>query len=264
MTPSSKKKKIDQNSTPSLLLNKLEPKEDLKIDVLISKLQRMEQKYVNEMEFAMNNYVQVVDDSIYWKNEAHRCQKQQLFGNLRKIYKFHKNNFQPRLVGCGDDVKKLAQIFISSIDYGSFYCYVTHAIVEKSSEKWRRLYRKIFDQFYYKCGRGIRFHPMEHLLEYKNILHEISSELYKAYDANFQLIVIMIAAKNSLQNLINQVVNGSFVVRIVEVGEVSINVQMELKAITEEKFEENIDLFLVPREDCFYGYRQPVNYSNSY
>lgn len=258
MTPPRKKRTALQYSTPSLLLDILEPNEDLDIDYSIKKLQQLEQNYVNELQFAMDNYVQVVDDSIYWKNKTYRWQKQQLFGNLRKIYKFHKYNFQPRLLGCGEDVEKLAQLFISSVDHGSFYCYVSHAMVEKSAEKWRSWYRKIFDQFYTKCGRGYCFHPMAHLVGYKKLLHEISTELHKSFDTNFQLIVAMFSAENSLQNLIDQALNASFVERIVEVREVLMNVHMEVKAKVEET-EENIDLFLVPREDCFYGYRQPVN-----
>lgn len=259
MSSPAKQKKTVESSTPAVLLNILEPKKDLKIEDFITKLHKLEHEYVNDMQFVMDNYVEVVDDSIHWKQKEYRWQKQQLFGNLRKIYKFHKYNFQPRLVGCGDDIKKLAQLFISSIDYGSFYCYVNHAIVEKSAARWRRLYRKIFDQFYEKCGKGIRFHPMEHLLEYKVILHDISIELHKAFDTNFRLIVAMFAAENSLQQLIDQYMNGSFVDSIVEVREVSINAHIELKAMTEGKIEEATDLFLIPNQDCFYGYRQPVN-----
>ena len=258
MTSPAKKKETVESSAPELLMDILEPQEDFKMQYFLTKLQKHEHDYVNNMQFAMDNYVQVVDDSIHWKQETYRWQKQQLFGNLKKIYKFHKYNFQPRLVGCGDDIRKLAQLFISSIDYGSFYCYINHAIVEKSAERWRRLYRKIFDQFHEKCGRDIQFHPMEHLLGYKKLLHQISTELHKSFDENFKLIVAMYAAENSLRKLINQYVNGNLVDRIMEVKEVSINVHMELKAMTEGKIEETIDLFLVPREDCFYGYRQPV------
>lgn len=221
----------------------------------------MELKYVNEMSLMMRTYVKPIIVSCQSKSFETRWENLQLFGNLREIYEFHKFIFQPKLLRCLGDVEKIAKLFIKTINDGYFNYYVCHSIVEKSSENWRKYYGPALEMLSEKSGIQFQFSPMNQLLGYKKILHEINACLHKDFDENFQKIVLMLDTEKCLQKLIDRVLEASFVHKIMEINKISINAQKELKTLIESK-EETVDLFLVPREDCFYGCRQPVCLSN--
>ncbi|CAO1334609.1 unnamed protein product [Diamesa serratosioi] len=248
-----------QSKVCNQLMDILEhPKLELSVDVNVKKLLLLERKYVSAMGFMIRNYVNIVDYSRDSQPLEIRWKLQLLFGNMREIYEFHKTKFLPKLLACYGDVEQIAELFISSINDDSFYNYVSHLIVEKSSENWRKFCGKLFKELHKNYGIAFRFNPMEHLLEYKKFLREISSCLHNDFDKNHQQIVAIFDAENCLQKLIDQVMNASFVHKITEINQVSIETQNKLKTMIESN-EETIPLFLVPRKDCFYGYCQPIN-----
>lgn len=63
-----------------------------------------------------------------------RGQKHRVFGNIESIYKFHCNEFYPKLLECGDDVEQIAELFTSYVTRDYFYGYIIYAINRKRSE----------------------------------------------------------------------------------------------------------------------------------
>jgi hypothetical protein len=57
-----------------------------------------------------------------------------VFGNIFSIYKFHADEFFPKLVECGEDVEQIAELFTSYVTRDYFYSYVIYAINRKRSE----------------------------------------------------------------------------------------------------------------------------------
>lgn len=63
-----------------------------------------------------------------------RGQKHRVFGNIESIYKFHCNEFYPKLVECCEDVEQIAELFTSYVTRDYFYGYIIYAINRKRSE----------------------------------------------------------------------------------------------------------------------------------
>lgn len=57
-----------------------------------------------------------------------------MFGNIESIYKFHCNEFYPKLKNCEDDVEQIAELFTSYVTRDYFYGYIIYAINRKRSE----------------------------------------------------------------------------------------------------------------------------------
>lgn len=63
-----------------------------------------------------------------------RGQKHRVFGNIESIYKFHCNEFYPKLLDCGEDVEAIADLFTIYVSKDYFYAYIIYAINRKKSE----------------------------------------------------------------------------------------------------------------------------------
>lgn len=64
-----------------------------------------------------------------------RGKNREIFGNMRQIYQFHKNELFPKLRSVQSDSMEVANIFNTLIDQNYFYCYVSYASNKKQSDE---------------------------------------------------------------------------------------------------------------------------------
>lgn len=102
---------------------------------IIRELQENEQNYVRSLGNGIKIYMSVMDQNEFDNfPRTLRGQKFRVFGNIFSIYKFHCDEFFPRLVECGEDVEQIAELFTSYVTRDFFYAYVIYAINRKKSE----------------------------------------------------------------------------------------------------------------------------------
>lgn len=166
-----------------------------------------------------------------------RGQKHRVFGNIESIYKFHCNEFYPKLVECGDDVEQIADLFTSYVTRDYFYGYIIYAINRKRSELlcnyhvhyWKvsnellkfKLFlnrfeiqnfhfRYFFQQIQNQCGdrlgiNSFLLQPIQRLPRYQLLLNEIIKELSKDIENTKQSIAACCVAEKNIQRLLDTV-----------------------------------------------------------
>lgn len=100
---------------------------------MIKELQDTEEKYISALENGIADYVTAMS-----REDLPKClrgKKHRIFGNIEAIYEFHKKKFNPKLLQCGDDVEKIANLFTNFITNDYFYLYITYGINRSQSEQ---------------------------------------------------------------------------------------------------------------------------------
>lgn len=114
-------------------------------DIIVS-----EEKYIKLQELMIAKYVREfeTESGFILSNETSiiKRQKEELFGPIEAIYRFHKEEFQPMLVSCGDDVMLFATSLSKMCKDGAFNIYLIYAMDEKVSDRHIIIYVLISTQ----------------------------------------------------------------------------------------------------------------------
>lgn len=100
----------------------------------MEELLKSEENYILALENGITHYLSALKCESLPK--CLRGKKKQIFGNIEKIYEFHKNKFYPNLLQCGGDVVKTADLFTSFITNDYFYEHVTYGTFQSSMNKF--------------------------------------------------------------------------------------------------------------------------------
>lgn len=111
----------------------------------MEELLQNEKIYVETLKTGIQNYVQIFNDAPDEVPRKLKGLKYHLFSNIEKIYEFHKEILFPKLNEVGNDLVKIAEVFIELINQNYFYCYVLYAINKKRSELLCRKHDDFFN-----------------------------------------------------------------------------------------------------------------------
>jgi hypothetical protein len=87
---------------------------------------------VRTLHAGIKNYYEKMDTEILPRQLM--GQKFRIFGNIENIYRFHKEEFLPKLAECNEDIELISETFTYFIQNDYFYGYVLYAINSKKSE----------------------------------------------------------------------------------------------------------------------------------
>lgn len=71
--------------------------------------------------------------------------KYHIFGNIERLYAFHKEELLPALIACNGDVIFIANLFYTFIIKDHFYGYVLFGLNKPRAEKLTSEYKEFFD-----------------------------------------------------------------------------------------------------------------------
>lgn len=176
-----------------------------KIERIIQELFDNEKTYVETLEQGIEDYIEKFDE-IALPNSL-KGQRIYLFSNIENIHHFHKNKFHPKLLLCGFDPKKIADLFTTFLDDNHFDKYIIYVLNRKKSEKLCKENKYFFKQIQ-KDRLGINsflLQPIQRLPRYQLILGEIIKDLMKDLDKNKPAIAACCIAEKGIQRLLNTV-----------------------------------------------------------
>lgn len=104
---------------------------------LIAQFIVMDSKYIDDMERMIEHFIEAFDNlpSLRLKNEAAVSNrlKQEIFGPIELIYKFHKFTFHPTLLACRHDLQLFASSISRLCNEGDFNSYIVFAMEQQVS-----------------------------------------------------------------------------------------------------------------------------------
>ncbi|XP_070496141.1 pleckstrin homology domain-containing family G member 4B-like [Chironomus tepperi] len=195
-------------SRPTSITSQLSNLSTSKLFNIIRELQENEENYVRSLKNGIVNYMTVMNRRELPKTL--RGQKHRVFGNIESIYKFHCNEFYPKLVECGEDVELIAELFTSYVTRDYFYGYIIYAINRKRSELLCNYHVHYWKQIQNQCGdrlgiNSFLLQPIQRLPRYQLLLNEIIKELSKDIENTKQSIAACCVAEKNIQRLLDTV-----------------------------------------------------------
>lgn len=141
-----------------------------------------EENYVNTLGKGIEDYVSVMHQKDL--PMALRGQRYHIFGNIEKIYQFHREVFLPKLRENRASIAGIAETFIKFIESDRFYCYILFALNRPKSEKICNKNLEFFQERQQavedKLGlNSFLLQPIQRLPRYKLLLAEINKEVLK-------------------------------------------------------------------------------------
>ncbi|CAG9812083.1 unnamed protein product [Chironomus riparius] len=195
-------------SRPTSITSQLSNISTSKLFNIIRELQENEENYVRSLKNGIVNYMTVMNRRELPKTL--RGQKHRVFGNIESIYKFHCNEFYPKLVECCEDVEQIAELFTSYVTRDYFYGYIIYAINRKRSELLCNYHVHYWKQIQNQCGdrlgiNSFLLQPIQRLPRYQLLLNEIIKELSKDIENTKQSIAACCVAEKNIQRLLDTV-----------------------------------------------------------
>ncbi|XP_058457419.1 uncharacterized protein LOC131434589 [Malaya genurostris] len=245
-----------------------------KLTYLIEELLDTERNYINTLEKGISTYIKGVFYRVPIPTDLVNM-KYHLFGNIEYIHQFHKSILLPKLVGCGKDVSKIADVFIKYLENDSFYGYVLYSLYHPKSQRLCEQFARFFEdhQNYSGDKLGVKsfiLQPIQRLPRYLLLLNNLGKALRpNEPSSDDDCIVIQYQrvrkAESELQNFINTM-NDSMEVNEIEECENTEEDEIEMgfgvpKPITvlREQNSENQILFLYPKDHENPERSRPIN-----
>uniref|UniRef100_A0A1Q3FK88 Putative guanine nucleotide exchange factor for rho and rac gtpase n=1 Tax=Culex tarsalis TaxID=7177 RepID=A0A1Q3FK88_CULTA len=153
-----------------------------RITNIMKELLDNEENYVNTLGKGIEDYVSVMHQKDL--PMALRGQRYHIFGNIEKIYQFHREIFLPRLRENRASIAGIAETFIKFIESDRFYCYILFALNRPKSEKICNKNLEFFQERQHavedKLGlNSFLLQPIQRLPRYKLLLAEVNKEVLK-------------------------------------------------------------------------------------
>lgn len=145
---------------------------------VIQELVQTERNYVSSLERGIKIYVQTLETNAR-NYPALLGKKYHIFGNIERLYAFHKEELLPSLIACNDDVIYIATLFYTLISKDYFYGYVLFGLNKPRAEKLTSEYKEFFDGITNKTDEdklGVNsflLQPIQILPRYKLLFGEI-------------------------------------------------------------------------------------------
>uniref|UniRef100_A0A336MQB8 CSON015274 protein n=1 Tax=Culicoides sonorensis TaxID=179676 RepID=A0A336MQB8_CULSO len=181
------------------------------LNVIIELIQT-EKNYVNNLERGIDTYVKTLDSRAQ-NYPALLGKKYHIFGNIERVFAFHKEELLPALIECNNDVHLIANKFNEFITNDHFYCYVLFGLNKPRAERLTLEYKEFFDEITKssedKLGvNSFLLQPIQILPRYKLLFGELIKAL--ANDINRiknveDLLKACCKAEKQIQRLLDNV-----------------------------------------------------------
>ncbi|XP_049539743.1 uncharacterized protein LOC125953932 isoform X1 [Anopheles darlingi] len=245
---------------------------DMKISFLIDELLETERNYINTLQKGIATYIEAVFNEQTPPAPELSGKKYHLFGNLEYIFRFHRNAFLPKLLTTGNDVERIADVFIHFLENDSFYGYILYSMYHPKSQRVCEQHIRFFEQHQQTHGdklgvKSLILQPIQRLPRYQLMLASIFKLLIKkpgAISRNTQLHKVCVAEKR-LQTLIG-IMNESVTINDIlqcekaEDDEVELGFGVPKPAIVlKNQNHDNQVLFLYPKDNELVDRNKPIN-----
>uniref|UniRef100_A0A6M2DSP9 Putative guanine nucleotide exchange factor for rho and rac gtpase n=1 Tax=Xenopsylla cheopis TaxID=163159 RepID=A0A6M2DSP9_XENCH len=147
----------------------------------VKELLTTERTYVEDLEFVCRTYMLRAcnDDDIPM---ALQGKSLIIFGNMEKIKDFHKTEFLPALLRCGENPEQICQVFTKFID--KLYCYTEYALNKPHSEKLMKEVMAFFEKTRVAIGdvlglNSFLLKPLQRLVKYRQLIERIAKNFKK-------------------------------------------------------------------------------------
>uniref|UniRef100_A0A1Q3FJR2 Putative guanine nucleotide exchange factor for rho and rac gtpase n=1 Tax=Culex tarsalis TaxID=7177 RepID=A0A1Q3FJR2_CULTA len=207
-----------------------------RITNIMKELLDNEENYVNTLGKGIEDYVSVMHQKDL--PMALRGQRYHIFGNIEKIYQFHREIFLPRLRENRASIAGIAETFIKFIESDRFYCYILFALNRPKSEKICNKNLEFFQERQHavedKLGlNSFLLQPIQRLPRYKLLLAEVNKEVLKLIadsllDSVKDEIGVLCKAEKRLEKFIDVVNEAMSINDIQECYEDSYSMQADL------------------------------------
>ncbi|XP_063707894.1 uncharacterized protein LOC134836635 isoform X2 [Culicoides brevitarsis] len=218
----------------------LTEKNQRQLSNVVQELIQTEKSYVEGLERGISIYVTPLDR--YARNyPALLGKKYHIFGNIERLYAFHKEELLPALLACNDDVIAIATLFYTYITKDFFYGYVLFGLNKPRAEKLTHEYKEFFDgitkESEDKLGvNSFLLKPIQLLPRYKLLFGEIIKALANDLDGikNVKdIISVCCIAEKQIQRLLDNVNEALSLNDIEEVHEFDLLEQGKFKKMNE-------------------------------
>ncbi|XP_050090764.1 uncharacterized protein LOC126574551 [Anopheles aquasalis] len=245
---------------------------DMKISFLIDELLETERNYINTLQKGITIYIEAVFNGPTAPPPELGGKKYHLFGNLEYIFRFHRNAFLPKLLTTGNDVERIADVFIQFLENDSFYGYILYSMYHPKSQRVCEQHISFFERHQQAHGdklgvKSLILQPIQRLPRYQLMLASIFKLLIKkpgAINRNTQLHKVCVAEKR-LQTLIG-IMNESVTINDIlqcekaEDDEVELGFGVPKPAIVlKNQNHDNQVLFLYPKDNELVDRNKPIN-----
>ncbi|KAL1403184.1 hypothetical protein pipiens_005774 [Culex pipiens pipiens] len=242
-----------------------------KLAYLIDELVETERNYINTLERGITTYIKNVFQKTPIPSELINM-KYHLFGNIEYIHLFHKSVLLPKMIACGKDSGRIADVFRKYLENDSFYGYVLYSLYHPKSQRLCEQFSRFFENHQNHSGdklgvKSFILQPIQRLPRYNMMLNSIAKALRKSAQtsstsANLQSVE---AAQRMMEAFINSMNESMAVNDIVECeraedDEVEMGFGVPKPAtVLKEQNSENQILFLYPRECENAERNKPIN-----
>ena len=142
----------------------------------MNELLENEENYVHTLEKGINNYITVMQETNLPPGLV--GQQYHVFGNIERIYEFHRDFFLPKLEENCCSIEGIAETFINCIERDNFYNYILYALNRPKSEKISTEYLEFFQERQNRVGdklglNSFLLQPIQRLPRYRLLLNEI-------------------------------------------------------------------------------------------
>ncbi|XP_055621760.1 uncharacterized protein LOC129765449 isoform X2 [Toxorhynchites rutilus septentrionalis] len=249
-----------------------EPKQT-KLSYLIEELLITERNYINTLELGITTYITNVFSESTLPPELLNM-KYHIFGNIEYIHQFHQSILLPKLIACGKDAVRIADVFCRHIENDSFYGYVLYSLYHPKSQRLYVKFSGFFEKHQNTSGdklgvKSFFLQPIQRLPRYKLILDSIAKSLLsdnQPDDHDIQTkLQLVCRAGDAMQNFINTMNECMAVNDIAECEktedeevEMGFGVLKPVNVLIGQN-SENQTLFLYPRSDDNQERSKPIN-----
>lgn len=142
---------------------------------MIQEVITLEENYISRLERGIEIYIH---QGVKLIEDIFQSEYKSLFGNLLKIYDFHKDQLFRSLVACNQDVFNIANVFHTYITNDSFYPYVLFQVDRVRIEKMITKHKQHFDELSKANGdklgiKNFLMEPVQRLPRYTLLFAEI-------------------------------------------------------------------------------------------
>lgn len=259
----------DNETINSTILTKLEcdvkPAEEIiaklptESEYLIACLLEAERKYIEDMEFMVKNYVEVVEAAPNWMPNNLIGHKIRLFGNIEEVLKFHKMVFYPELLTHFSSALDITKMIINHIQKDSFDPYITYGILDKQTRCLQQHFVGFLHKVQSKCGKRFKHEPTEHLAKYQKFLQLIQKEVEQQPS-----VKVFKEAESKIHLLLVKISNAFGIYDEIQATclQLPIHLQIEVMNMMNREFDYKLNkptFFIVPPYDELLGYQAPVS-----
>ncbi|CAG9802056.1 unnamed protein product [Chironomus riparius] len=232
----------------------------IKEQMFLNDLIACEIQYLEKLQKTSSIFTMIIQQTSGYISKMVRDHHIGLSGFLEDIIDLHKLKILPKFKA-NKSFSGVLRYMLQLIENNELYLYVSHSILYNSTLQWLDNYKIVLDSLYSNNGtyyNKLEIHDIIGL--YKDWIDDVCDELSKDPLRNADDMALCMDIETKLDQLMDAIDDGKKVACIKEISKNNIEAIDKLyRILTRKKIICHPMLILVPRHDCNYGYRNPID-----